>query len=361
VSLQGSLDTIGLEEVFHLFALGRKSGVLRLRRAPDPVTGRETEFGAVVFDMGDVAYATTAPDEDPFAVMAHFGVPGDDADAVDAFLRERVEEAVCRLLQWEAGEFFVDREDAVTAALTARPLRFATPELLAAAADRWERWKEILAVVPATDLALRPVALPVTSDDPIVLGREEWSVLAAAASVPDIDAVAVSLGMSTFSVCAVVRSLVERGLVQLVPRSPAVSPVGSPVTSPVTSPVPAQPVLPAPPHVAAPVAAPSPPPAAPTPDVATPDAAVMPAADVVAARETPPATPQATPQATPELSAEPEFEAPVTFEVPTRTAAEQPDAAGPSAQSPPTGTGDDVADGFDKSTLLRLIAGVHEE
>ena len=363
MSLQGSLDTIGLEEVFQLFALGRKSGMLRLRRPPDAESGREPEYGCVVFDMGDVAYATTAPQEDPFGVMAHFGVAAHDTDAVAAFLRERSEEAVCRLLQWEAGEFFVDREDDLAVAVLGQPLRFATPDLLAAAAERWERWKEILAVVPSTELTLRPVTQPLGSDDPVVLDRDEWSVLAAAATVPDIEAVAVALGVSAFHVCSVVRTLVERGLVQLVAPSPAVpQPVAQPVP-PVAEPVAVPPVAPAVTPAQVPEApqsyepVPQSSPVPPVPEPATPPPAPVTVPEPPPVSQVGPApepavevTPDAPVEVAPESQTEPAFESPVTFEVPTRTAVEHADAEAAGAD----------ADGFDKSTILRLIAGVRE-
>lgn len=358
MSLQGSLDTIGLEEVFQLFALGRKSGVLRLRRPPDAESRREPEYGCVVFDMGDVAYATTAPQEDPFGVMTHYGVAAHETDAVAAFLRERSEEAVCRLLQWEAGEFFVDREDDLAVAMLAQPLRFAVPDLLAAAAERWERWKEILAVVPSTELTLRPVTQPLGSDDPVVLDRDEWRVLAAAATLPDIDGVAVALGVSPFHVCSVVRTLVERGLVQLVAPTPAVSqPVVARPAPPVAEPAVAQPVAPTvtpapapePPQVYEPVPQPSVAPPVPPPAVGPPATAPAPPVDA-APEPVVDANPDASAAAAPESQVEPAFESPVTFEVPTRTAVEQSDAEAAAAD----------ADGFDKSTILRLIAGVRE-
>lgn len=347
MSLQGSLDTIGLEDVFQLFALGRKSGVLRLRRGADPDTGREPEFAYVLFDMGDVVFATTEPEEDPFTSMRRYHRAIDDSAASEAVVREHIEEALARLLQWDDGDFFVDREDAVAHALLAQPYRFAAAEILESATGRRDRWKEILAVVPSTALTVRPVTQPLGSDDPVVLDRDEWSVLATATVVPDIDAVAVALGVSPFTVCSIVRGLVDRGLVQLaasVAGDAALSAVETPVKMPVELPIEEPVELPI---EQAPVAEFSVPPASTT------------AVGESAAPDFPPST-----------DSGPDFESPTTFQVPS---GEVPSGAAPQAAA---STGDDDvqtsqsdvdatepvagADALDKSMILRLIAGVRE-
>src|SRR5436190_20787830 len=122
MSLQGSLDAFSLPDIFQLLSFSQKTGALHLRAE---------STGIVFFHSGEVYFASSRQGDTLGSALVRSGVVGEDewkravADAkkgvsvgevllrdqaVDAerlqgFLRERIEEAVFDLLRWEKGRF----------------------------------------------------------------------------------------------------------------------------------------------------------------------------------------------------------------------------------------------------------------
>lgn len=230
MGFQGSLDTVGLADIFQLFGFGRKSGALHLRH--------DGEHGVIHFAEGDVFYATMSPGdvignllvradlvtpEQWKAVLAEAGdgltqgevlgtVDGIDTVAVEVFLRERVEDTVFRIAQWDGGEF--ELEDDANAFGPA--FRFAAEPLLATAERRMDEWRRICEVVPSTAMGVQ-VVRDLPQDLPeVTLDRDQWRLLATITPGCDISEVAASLGETEFRTCRTLVEMLERGVVELI-------------------------------------------------------------------------------------------------------------------------------------------------
>lgn len=263
MGFQGSLDTVGLADIFQLFGFGRKSGALHLRHG--------SEHGVIHFDQGDVFYATMSPGEvvgnllvraelvsaeQWKQVLADTGgdrlqgevvtrLDGIDTVAIEVFLRERVEDAVFRLAQWDGGEF-----DLVDDAHPFGPVfRFETEELLATAERRMGEWRRITDVVPSVAMGVTAVSdLPAERTE-VTLTRDEWRLLTRVTPGCNIAEVAAGLGETEFRTCRTLAAMVEAGIVELSAPSAVFA---EPDPEPASQPAPAS----APAHVLAPPGAP---------------------------------------------------------------------------------------------------------
>lgn len=230
MSFQGSLDTVGLSDVFQLFAFSRKSGALHLRSGE--------RHGIVYFDAGDVYYGTAAPGEGVgnLLVKAALVTPeqwknvlaasgdkkahgelllaedGIDADAVEAFIQERIEDAIFRLMQWDHGEFELEDEQHPFGSV----FKFACDPLLAEGERRLQVWSEISETIPSTDMGVRVRhELPDGVDD-VTVTRDEWRLIAAIQTGTSIVDLAASLGKTEFRVVQALHELISRDLVELI-------------------------------------------------------------------------------------------------------------------------------------------------
>jgi len=233
MGFQGSLDTVGLPDIFQLFSFGRKSGALHLTLGSDR--------GVVYFTEGEVYYATVAPTEgignllvradlvspeqwkkvlnqskgDPEACRQGEILLGldDDVDsvAIEVFVRERIEDAVFKLAQWSDGDFVLEDEVHPFGPV----FRFAVDSLLQVAERRLEEWRQITEVVPSVQMGVQVVRdLPEELDE-VTISREEWRILAGISPGSSIDDVASGLGETEFRICRVLAALVDRDLVEL--------------------------------------------------------------------------------------------------------------------------------------------------
>lgn len=232
MGFQGSLDTVGLTDIFQLFGFGRKSGALHLRH--------DAEHGVIHFDQGDVFYATMSPGEvvGNLLVRADLVSPdqwrqvladsdgeslqgevvtrleGIDTVAIEVFLRERVEDTVFRLAQWDGGEFeLVDEAHPFGPAF-----RFETEALLATAERRMDEWRRIREVVPSVDMGVQAVSDLPEDRAEIVVARDEWRLLARLTPGCDVAEVAAALGETEFRTCRTLAAMVDSGIVELIAR-----------------------------------------------------------------------------------------------------------------------------------------------
>lgn len=232
MGFQGSLDTVGLTDIFQLFGFGRKSGALHLHNG--------AEHGVIHFDEGDVFYATMNPGEviGNLLVRAELVTPdqwkqvlddatdgraqgevlatveGIDTVAVEVFLRERVEDAVFRLAQWEGGEFELTEDVHPFGPV----FRFQTEPLLATAERRMDDWRRITAVVPSVAMGVQIVRDLPGERGEVTLTRDQWRLIATVTPGCDVADVAAGLGDTEFRTCDTLAELVEGGLVELVPQ-----------------------------------------------------------------------------------------------------------------------------------------------
>jgi len=181
--LRGSLDNFSLDEVMQLLSSTSKSGRLDL----DGDRGR----GTVTLSRGRLISASAA------------GLREDTP----------LEEVLFELLRYTQGQFLFTSGD-VPLGSGSRSLA----ELLALAKARLADWKKIEAVVPSVYHMVAP-ADDLPADD-VKINRKEWSTLRAIADGAAVLTVCEKLDVSEMDGSRLIKSLSERGLVEIgVPRS----------------------------------------------------------------------------------------------------------------------------------------------
>jgi hypothetical protein len=295
--IEGPLDELGLQEVFQLLDLSRKTGMLR-------VTSRmRDDEGHVYFDAGRVVQAN---------LRSKPVTPVDAASVSDRELERRlraqIEAAVYELMGWREGRFRFEEGDLADVPPDTR-VKIATESLLMESARRIDEWSRLADKIP--DLRVVPVLAEVASDheSQLDLLPHEWEVLSLIDGQRDLRAIADLHSRDDFETAKVVYGLVTTGVVEIKPVhrvSVAIAANGgsrSPRSAALSSA--SDPRLPSP--SAAPVATPPRPPAAKVSPEATPAATPpRPPAQKVSPEPTPvaaprPPAPKVNPEAAPAL------------------------------------------------------------
>ena len=179
MSLHGSLETFALPDVLTLLSSTKKSGELR-------VTGPNLDGRVWVQDGQLVGSAA-----------------GRASDHVDA---------VFELLRLTDGAFAFEQDQAAPSPQRPTPLE----PVLAAAQSRLIEWREIEAVVPSLEAAVRLV--PEVPGPEVVMSAEQWRLVVAAAEHRTVDAIGAALGFGQFDACRAVKELVDAGLASVAGR-----------------------------------------------------------------------------------------------------------------------------------------------
>ena len=231
MAFQGSLDTVGLADVFQLFAFAKKSGALHLEN--------DAERAVVYFAGGDVYFATLNPTDDIGNVLvragllgadqwrrvastaredvsqgeALLGLPDVDPDALEAFFREWVEDAVFTLMRWREGEYRLEADEHTLGPV----FLFGVDPVLEGAQARLEQWESIESAIPSTSMGVVMVGdMPGTAPE-VTLRRDEWRLLARLTPGASVSQLATALGETEFRTCQTLHGLLSTQLVELVP------------------------------------------------------------------------------------------------------------------------------------------------
>ncbi|MGH7679945.1 MAG: DUF4388 domain-containing protein [Gemmatimonadaceae bacterium] len=203
--IEGPLRELGLQDVFQLLDLSRKTGVLR-------VTSRmRDDEGQVYFDQGRVAQAGVRskpmPAIDPSAISER---------EFDRRLKAQIEVAVYDLMSWREG-FFSFEERELTDLPGDRRVRIATESLLMESARRIDEWSRLADKIP--HLRVVPVLAEVVDDheSQLDLLPHEWEVLSLIDGQRDLRAIADLHARDEFETAKVVYGLVTTGVVEIRP------------------------------------------------------------------------------------------------------------------------------------------------
>lgn len=266
MSLQGTLDTFGLQDVLALLSSTKKKGELK-------ITGPGFT-GSVWMDEGKLVGAEVP--RCPTLV-----------------------DAVFELLRLADGAFAFDADSPPRSPMTAQSVG----DVLSDAEERLIEWRDIAIVVPSVHSALHLATASPASQ--IVLDPDQWRLVVASSLGASLADLADALDMGEFQICRTAKYLVENGLATVEAISAPVPPVVAPApVPPAPAPIP-QPD--SPPVVQAPAA---------QPPVATPPPAVQsrPAAAAAQPAQAPVPSPPATKPAAP--AAVPAVEQPAAVEQP---------------------------------------------
>jgi hypothetical protein len=203
--IEGPLRELGLQEVFQLLDLSRKTGMLR-------VTSRlRDDEGHVYFEGGRVVQANLR--SKPSAAI--------DAGAVsdrelERRLRAQIEGAVYELMSWREGFFFFEERDLTDVPPETR-VKIATESLLMEGARRIDEWSRIADKIP--HLRVVPVLAEVEAghESQLDLLPHEWEVLSMIDGERDLRAIADLHGRGEFETAKIVYGLVTTGVVDIRP------------------------------------------------------------------------------------------------------------------------------------------------
>jgi hypothetical protein len=190
VSLQGTLDTLSLPELCELLSGTNKTGALHVRA--------ETGQGVLWFTGGKVCAGEAG------------GQTGQPPGAGGELL-ERLNDVCFELFRFSEGafEFEPDRRPSWPAD---RGVEVAG--LLAETDRRMAEWREIIAIIPSIEARPRLVPEP-PAGGPITLDPAQWRVVTGIDGRRRVSALIRVLDGGEFTVCKVLRSLVQAGLVEI--------------------------------------------------------------------------------------------------------------------------------------------------
>jgi hypothetical protein len=191
VSLQGTLDTLSLPELCELLSGTNKTGALHVRT--------ENGQGVLWFAGGKVCAGEAGGQTGP-------PPPGAGGDPLD-----RLNDVCFELFRYAEGsfEFEADRRPSWPAERSVD-----VAGLLAETDRRMAEWREIIAVIPSIEARPRLVPEPPASG-PITLDAAQWRVVTGIDGRRRVSALIRVLDGGEFTVCKVLRSLVQAGLVEI--------------------------------------------------------------------------------------------------------------------------------------------------
>ena len=191
MSLQGTLDTLSLPDLCELLSGTNKTGALHVRS--------EAGQGVLWFTAGQVCAGEAGGQTGP-------PPPGAGGD-----LLERLHDVCFELFRYTEGSFEFEAER--------RPSWPADRSvdvsgLLAETERRMAEWREIIAVIPSIEARPRLVPEPPAAG-PITLDAAQWRVVTGIDGRRRVSALIRVLDGGEFTVCKILRSLVQAGLVEI--------------------------------------------------------------------------------------------------------------------------------------------------
>lgn len=207
MSLQGTLDTLSLPELCELLSGTSKTGALHVRS--------ESGQGVLWFTGGQVCGGEAGGQTGP-------PPPGAGNDLLD-----RLHDVCFELFRYTEGafEFEADRRPSWAAERSVD-----VTGLLNETERRMVEWREIIAVIPSVEARPRLVPEP-PATGPITLDAAQWRVVTGIDGRRRVSALIRVLDGGEYTVCKILRSLVQAGLVEIdaadAPQAPASEAAGS--------------------------------------------------------------------------------------------------------------------------------------
>ena len=193
MSLQGTLDTLSLPDLCELLSGTSKTGALHVRS--------ESGQGVLWFTGGQVCAGEAGGQTGP-------PPPGAGGDLLD-----RLHDVCFELFRYTEGsfEFEVDRRPSWQAERGVD-----VSKLLAETERRMAEWREIIAGIPSVEARPRLVPEPPAAG-PITLDAAQWRVVTGIDGRRRVSALIRVLDGGEFTVCKILSSLVQAGLVEIDP------------------------------------------------------------------------------------------------------------------------------------------------
>jgi len=211
MALSGTLDTLSLPELCELLSGTGKTGALHIRA--------ETGQGVLWFTDGKVCAGEAGGQTGP--------PPAGSGD-----LLERLNDVCFELFRYTEGsfEFEADRRPSWSADRS-----IDVSGLLAETERRMAEWREIIAVIPSVEARPRLVPEP-PAGGVITLDPAQWRVVTGIDGRRRVSALIRVLDGGEFTICKVLRSLVQAGLVEIEAADSAAPVAGADVAVSATEP-----------------------------------------------------------------------------------------------------------------------------
>ena len=200
--LQGTLDTLSLPELCELLSGTNKTGALHVRS--------ESGQGVLWFTSGQVCAGEAG------------GQTGPPPQGVGGDLLERLHDVCFELFRYTEGtfEFEVERRPSWAAERSVD-----VSGLLLETERRMAEWREIIAIIPSIEARPRLVPEPPVGG-PITLDAAQWRVVTGIDGRRRVSALIRVLDGGEFTICKILRSLVQAGLVEIDADATPAAPAG---------------------------------------------------------------------------------------------------------------------------------------
>lgn len=191
MALEGSLQDMSLSDLFQVFRMGPKSGVL--------VIDKDSDRGVIYVSEGRLIDA--------------FIVRGPERKVISTR-----DDSVIQMLTWDAASFVFRHEIATDQ----RPVRIKNDEewlILEGMRRRADPVRSLPYHTITLDTELQLSALPGSSEKDLSLDVDQWRVLSQVASSQDIRAICDATGINPDKAIRIVAELLSIGLVEIAPPS----------------------------------------------------------------------------------------------------------------------------------------------
>jgi hypothetical protein len=196
MALEGSLQDMSLSDLFQVFRMGPKSGVLLIDKQEDR--------GVIYVSEGRLidAFIVRGPERKVIATS---------------------DDAVLQMLTWEDASFVFRHEIATDQ----RPVRIQHDEewlILEGMRRRADPIRSMPYNTITLDTELQLAALPSSAESGVSLDVDQWRVLSQVASSQHVRAICDATGIKTEKAIRIVAELLSIGLVEIAPPSQSVAP-----------------------------------------------------------------------------------------------------------------------------------------
>lgn len=238
--LEGTLESFTLPDIFQLLAFTKKTGCLHLQH--------DSSKGEVFFRDGQVYFAVSttgrmalgkrlvgagmvATDQLEQAlqkqqndasrgralrlgqILVKEGVL--DAETLETFVREQVQDAVFDLMRWSDGnfQFDTDGDDAVIDEPT--ELVVSVENLIMEGSRRLEEWDAVRKKIPSMDATVAMAPSPSQEGVEVSLNAEEWRLLTLVDGRRTVGDLVEVAGQGQFATCKVLYGMVGAGMLEV--------------------------------------------------------------------------------------------------------------------------------------------------
>ena len=201
--IEGPLHELGLQDVFQLLDLSRKTGILRV------ISRMREDEGRVYFDGGRIVQASLRSKPAPAVERGELS-----EREFERRVRAQIETVVFDLMAWREGFFSFEERDLADVPPASRA-KIASESLLMEAARRIDEWSRIADKIPHMHVVPLLAEVEEGHESQLDLLPHEWEVLSLIDGERDLGAIAAMHSGGEFEIAKVVYGLLTTGVVEI--------------------------------------------------------------------------------------------------------------------------------------------------